>query len=146
MLNIKNNKTMKTIDKKTFSLTLPDGWDVLSAEDDEALVYKGSKISDSLSNPSLNITIRDTDGMSFDEIGQLMIDEMGVIVAPDVTIDGHAYKAFSITEGGVESLVLLYNRSADGKEVNTNFAIIFFINTTKEDAEALSIVSSIVFK
>ena len=84
--------------------------------------------------------------MSFDEIGQLMIDEMGGIVAPDVTIDGHAYKAFSITEGGVESLVLLYNRSADGKEVNTNFAIIFFINTTKEDAEALSIVSSIVFK
>ena len=137
---------MKTIDQKTFSLTLPDGWEVLSESDDEALVYKGAQIADSLEGPTLNITIRDTDGMSFDEIMQLMVDQMGVTVAPDVTIDGQAFKAFTLTEGGVESLGLLYNRSADGKEVKTNFAIIFFIHTTLDDPEALSVVSSIVFK
>ncbi len=137
---------MKTIDQKTFSLTLPDGWEVLSAEDDEALVYKGTKITDSLEGPTLNITIRDTDGMSLDEIRQVLVDQMGATVAPDVTIDGHAYKAVTLTEDGVESLVLIYNRSADGKEVKTNFAIIFFIHTTQEDTEALSVVSSIVFK
>ncbi|MBR1809324.1 MAG: hypothetical protein IJ776_08055 [Paludibacteraceae bacterium] len=136
---------MKTIDQKTFSLTLPDGWEVLSAEDDEALVYKGTKISDYLSNPALNITIRDTDGMTFDQIMQTMAEEMGITPAPDVAIDGHACKAFILSEGGEDSLGLLYNRSADGKET-TNFAIIFFIHTTQDDQEALGIVSSIVFK
>lgn len=136
---------MKTIDQRTFSLTLPDGWSVLSEEEDEALVYKGTSMTDSIDGPSLNITIRDTDGMSFDEIRQMMVDEMGVRIAPDVTIAGSSYKAFILTEGGIDSMGLLYNRSADGKET-ANFAIVFFIRTSPEDAEVQSIVSSLVFK
>lgn len=137
---------MKTINQTTFSLNLPDGWEVLSESEDEALVYKGSQLIESLTGPSLNISIRDSEGMSFDAIRQLMVDEMGVKPAPDVNINGCSYKAFTLSENGVESLGLLYNKSADGKEVKTNFAIIFFINTTVEDAQAATIVSSIVFK
>ncbi len=137
---------MKTINQTTFSLNLPDGWEVLSESEDEALVYKGSQLTDSLTGPSLNISIRDSEGMSFDEIRQLMVDEMGVKPAPDVNINGCSCKAFTLSENGVESLGLLYNKSADGKEVKTNFAIIFFVNTTAQDAQAATIISSIVFK
>ncbi len=137
---------MKTIDQKTFCLTLPDSWGVLSESENEALVYKGSKITDSLSNPSLNITIKDFEGMSLDEILKLMVDEMGVTLVDDITIEGQACKAFTLTEDGEESLGLLYNRSADGKDVKDSFAIIFFIHTTQHDEEAIGIVKSIVFK
>lgn len=137
---------MKTIDQKTFSLVLPDGWEVLSESENETLVYKGTQITDYLSNPSLNISIKDSDGMSLDEVLQLMIEQMGATAASDITIEGSAYKAFTVSEGGEDSVGLLYNKSADGKDAGNNFALIFFIHTTQENQEALNIISSIVFK
>lgn len=131
----------ETIDKAGYTIGLPEGWAVMSADDEECFIYKGDKAkpSEAISGTWIVLKRGSLEGKTFDAAVQEMIKETGAKLLDDVIIGGRTYKHCSCIEDGVESRILV---TVDDKGV-----LSFMMGrTTPDDADVQAIISSLKVK
>jgi major membrane immunogen (membrane-anchored lipoprotein) len=100
-----------TINKKSFSIALPEGWQSMPSDDGEdgkesLIVFKGKDMTELMSAAFMMVSVGDSDGMSLEDGISEFEKDTKAKAGKDITINGKTYKAFTAVEDGQESTFL----------------------------------------
>ena len=142
-MTVQNLPEVKTrFEQKTFTVSVPEGWDTTpnrDAETSDIMVFKGD-MEKIMSIPCviINVDVLE-DGKTFEEGVQAVQDESGAKPIADITIDGKTFKGFELKEGEVKGTIMA--REENGKTIGITLA-----NVQPTDPDVLAILQSIKVK
>lgn len=135
--DVKPQKALKTpISHKEWSAGLPDGWTIVSQDEEGCMAFKGKDLGKALESPVVMVSTKSLDGAPLEFICKLLQKEMGAKQQNDVTIGGRVYKMFDITEDGTSAQLAVV---ADGDKLFS----VTIMNTNVDDVDVQSILSSL---
>lgn len=129
-------------DKKTFAVSVPEGWNTTPNPDTESsdiMVFKGD-MEKIMTSPALIINVDEPeDGKSFDDAIKTVDEDTNTKAIDDVTIGGRTFKGFQMTEGEVTGTILC-------AEENGKMISVTIVNTQVDDPEVRAIIRSLKVK
>lgn len=133
---------LTTVDKPTFSFTIPDGWLPMPGDNEaqeSAMVFKGKDVTDLMDAAYMMVTLGDDEGKTLEES---MVDFLIATQAKqidDVTIQGKTLKAFTVDEDGMYSTILVAHEGH-------KFVTFTITKTTAQDPGVQTIIGSFKLK
>ena len=133
---------LTTVDKPTFSFTIPDGWLPMPGDNEaqeSAMVFKGKDVTDLMDAAYMMVTLGDDEGKTLEES---MVDFLIATQAKqidDVTIQGKTLKAFTVDEDGMHSTILVAHEGH-------KFVTFTITKTTAQDPGVQTIIGSFKLK
>jgi len=133
-----------TIDKNSFTVALPDGWQAMPGDDEDGgkestIVFKGKDVTELMTAAFMMINVGDDEGKTLDEGIKEFLEESKAQPAEDVKIGGKTYKTFTLVEDSVESPMLV-------TQENNKFISFIVGKASVQDPEVRAIINSFRLK